>query len=183
MHEQFVHVLDGAMPGGQGVRVSLIVSLVVAAALAIHALAGSRGVRIIPFVPRLDVPISGQGTYDHPWAIGLTGEGERAELVAWLEPAGPPASWAAGLADALLAAADAATLVALVPRLRMFLDGLPDWLDPDTHAEGIEGLAEWIAAGDGASPLASQLAVPAGWEQGLPLTSLHDAQPSDPDDC
>jgi hypothetical protein len=133
------------------------------------------------FAPRLDAPITGQGTYDQPWGIGVAFGDERAELIAWLDPAGPPASWAAGLAGEVAAAADAATLVALVPRLAALLDDLPLWLGPDAHAAGLEALAAWIAAGDGVSPLASQLPGLPGWIEGPPLSSPHDAQPADPD--
>ena len=49
-------LLDGAMPGGQGVRVSLILSLVVAAVLTIHAIVSARSnIRLIPFLPPLGI--------------------------------------------------------------------------------------------------------------------------------
>jgi Zn-dependent protease len=43
--------LDGFMPGGQGVRAALGISLVLAAVLAIHCLAATRGLTLIPFLP------------------------------------------------------------------------------------------------------------------------------------
>ena len=43
--------LDGVIPHGRGIRVSLIISLVVAAALAIHSLAPHLAGRFVPYLP------------------------------------------------------------------------------------------------------------------------------------
>lgn len=130
---------------------------------------------------RLDAAILGAGTYEAPWALPLpTVAGERAEVLLWLDPEGPPASWANALVARVAGAADAATLVGLLPRLAAFLPDLPDWVDPEVDGGSLEALAEWVAAGDGASPLASQLPGLPGWLEGAPLASHHDAQPRDP---
>ena len=127
------------------------------------------------------VPVRGAGTYDDPWRLGLAAGGDAAaDVLTWLEPSGPPLTWAAPLAARIAAAPDAATLLATVPWARAFASGLPDWLDADRHADGLEALAEWIAAGDGVSPLESQLPELPGWEPGVTLSSPHDEQPRDP---
>jgi Zn-dependent protease len=48
-------VLDGAMRNGNGVRVSLMISLGLAAVLTIHCIVSERGGRFIPFLPRLGI--------------------------------------------------------------------------------------------------------------------------------
>jgi uncharacterized protein DUF6603 len=126
------------------------------------------------FATRLDVPLTGAGTYAAPWALPLVGE--EAEALLWLEPAGPPATWAAGLAQRVDGAADAATLVGLLPRVAGLLDDLPRGAD----AAGLEALAAWLADGDGLSALSSQLPGLAGWAQGAPLRCAHADQPRDP---
>jgi hypothetical protein len=133
------------------------------------------------FIPRLDLPVTGAGTYEDPWSLPLLDEdGERVDALAWLEPAGPPPSWAATLAARVAGAADARTLAALARELGAFVDALPGWLDPDEHGDGLEALGAWIAGGDGVAPLASQLPALPGWAQGPPLSSAHDDQPRDP---
>jgi pimeloyl-ACP methyl ester carboxylesterase len=128
--------------------------------------------------PRLDVPVGGAGTYADPWTLPL--RGERAELLAWLEPAGPPPDWAAALAARVGRVADAPTLVAQLERLPSFVPGLPRWMAPDVQGPGLAALGAWLAGGDGASPLAAQLPGLPGWLEGAPLASPHDAQPRDP---
>jgi stage IV sporulation protein FB len=44
-------LLEGARPGGQGVRTAYGISLVVAALLTIHCIAGANGKKFIPFLP------------------------------------------------------------------------------------------------------------------------------------
>ena len=126
--------------------------------------------------------IEGAGTYDSPWALPLAGAGdERAELIAWLEPAGPPPAWGAALAADVLGAEDARALLAGAPALAAFVPGLPGWIDPERHGDALAALSGWIAAGDGSAPLASQLTADAGWESGRVLASPHHALPRDPD--
>ena len=47
--------LDGAMPGGQGIRVSLGISLVLAGLLTVHCIASENGHHLIPFLPSLGI--------------------------------------------------------------------------------------------------------------------------------
>jgi Zn-dependent protease len=44
-------LLDGARPGGQGIRTAYGISLVLAALLTIHCIAGANGHKFIPFLP------------------------------------------------------------------------------------------------------------------------------------
>ena len=44
-----------------------------------------------------DLDVAGAGTYDDPWRLALSDAGHT-ELLTWLEPAGPPASWASAAA-------------------------------------------------------------------------------------
>jgi Zn-dependent protease len=46
-------LFEAGLPGVQGTRASLILSIVVAAALAVHAIASTRGIKLIPFLPGL----------------------------------------------------------------------------------------------------------------------------------
>jgi hypothetical protein len=136
------------------------------------------------FVPRLDAPVTGQGTYEHPWALGVAFGDERAEVIAWLDPAarrraGVPAS----PCEVARGRRRGDGGRARGPRLAALLDGLPLWLDPAARTPMVlQALApEWIATGDGASPLAIAAARLPGWIEGAPLASPQDAQPSDPD--
>ncbi|WP_437494023.1 alpha/beta fold hydrolase [Sorangium sp. So ce1014] len=124
---------------------------------------------------------AGLGTYEIPWALPLVTEGgEGIEIVAWLEPDGPPSSWAALHAAEVAGAADAPALIALVPRIAAFLPELPAWIGSAPMGPALTRLAAWLAAGDGAVPLVSQLPVLPGWRHGIVLASPHAAQPRDP---
>ena len=46
-------LLDGLMPGGQGRRVAMGISLVVAGVLTVHCVASAHGYVLVPFLPSL----------------------------------------------------------------------------------------------------------------------------------
>ena len=48
-------ILDGAMPGGQGARTALGISLVVAGLLTVHCIASANGARFLPFLPSMGI--------------------------------------------------------------------------------------------------------------------------------
>lgn len=117
------------------------------------------------FTPRLDVAIGGTGSYARPWSIPL--DGGAIELVAWLEPEGPPPAWSTLAAQEIASAYDGPTLVNLA---------LPE---RTAGGSGLDRLADWLAAGDGVVPLASQLPDLPGWRHGALLRCSHGAQPRD----
>ncbi len=117
----------------------------------------------------LTVTIAGSGTYDDPWSFPIAADsGDALDVIAWLDPDGPPRDWAAALGTRLqsLAAPVAADLVAVLPEARGFLGSLPAWAtDAPGLAAAIDGLAGWLAASDGVVPLAAQLPGFAGWDE------------------
>ena len=137
------------------------------------------------FTPRLDVAVGGAGTYDDPWSLPLHGPaggdaGAAAELLAWLDPAGPPASWAPALAARVAGTTGGRALTALLPRLTAFASGLPAWAAPDALGDALDALGVWLAGGDGLSALTSQLPELPGWRHGDVLATPHADQPADP---
>jgi hypothetical protein len=130
------------------------------------------------FATRLDVAVTGTGSYDDPWALALGSEPGEIDVLAWLEPAGPPVAWAAALAAHLSGGLDAAGLLNLAQRARGLLGDLPG---TDDGAPGLAALAGWLADGDGVVPLASQVPELAGWAGRVVPRVLHEALPRDPD--
>ena len=128
----------------------------------------------------LDMPIDGTGTYADPWALAIEDD-QQLELVAWLDPAGPPPGWATPLSARVRGAADAATLLAYVPRSGAFLPELPAWPAASRHADALTALASWLSAGDGVAPLAAQLPGLAGWRDQVVAPCQHAALPRHPD--
>ncbi len=128
-----------------------------------------------------DLDVAGAGTYDDPWRLALTDAGHT-ELLAWLEPAGPPASWAsaaaagAGEPEALLDAA--ARLRAFAPALR----GTFEALVPGRLAGALATVASEIEAGDGIVALDAQLPDDPAWSLAPTLVDApHHLLPAHPD--
>ncbi len=118
----------------------------------------------------------GAGNYEDPWILPLASDGI-ADAVVWLEPAGPPANWATVLATRAAAATDILTLVGLARNLA------PDAFagtDLYTLANGLNRLANFLAAGDGVVSTDSQFPTGATWTKGTPIAAAHSAQPQDP---
>ena len=135
-------------------------------------------------VPDGDPLVPGSGTYDDPWSLPLAEAGPdgggRAELIAWLDPDGPPTSWAGALAGASGRVADGVGLAALLERAGPFHPALAGLLRGRTAlAAGLDELRGVLEDGDGVVPLASQL--PAGWTHGAEVASTHVALPRHPD--
>jgi hypothetical protein len=128
--------------------------------------------------------LAGSGAYEDPWAIKLAGTATQpVELLAWFEPAGPPAAWAASVAAAITNAGGFPTLLEAAKRLGSFLPDMPAafaGIDLTAHASGLNNLAAYLAASDGVVPLASQVPTTPGWRAGTRLTCAHHQQPSDP---
>ena len=115
--------------------------------------------------------VSGAGTYDAPWSMSAA---PRLELLAWLEPAGPPAAWNAALAARVAAATSFTQLVQRAAALT------PEGTDPTALAAALDRLAADFRSGDGVVPLDSQVPAAAGWTAGTPLACAHPLEPRDP---
>jgi len=130
------------------------------------------------------LPISGSGTYDDPWALPITTTSTaNMDGLVWLEPAGPPPSWAAPLVAAATGAANFSTLLQVAQSLAGFLPGLSNGLvnnDAGLLANALNSLSSVFSTGDGVVPLASQVPASSGWTAGTTLSSAHSIQPSDP---
>ena len=128
-----------------------------------------------------DLDVAGAGTYDDPWRLALSDAGHT-ELLTWLEPAGPPASWAsaaaagAGEPEALLDAA--ARLRGFAPALR----GTFEALVPGRLAGALATVASEIEAGDGIVALDAQLPDDPAWSLAPTLVDApHHLLPAHPD--
>src|SRR5262249_32267168 len=79
-----------------------------------------------PSIELPELPISGSGTSEDPWALPLVSGSQSAEALVWLDPAGPPSNWAGALASRAAAATDFQTLLGVTQSLAAFLPGLAD---------------------------------------------------------
>jgi hypothetical protein len=133
--------------------------------------------------PMKDSPLPGFGVYDDPWRMPLAGtDYVPVELLAWLEPAGPPAAWAAPLAGKITSAATFNALVNAAQPLGRFSAAAREAYaetDLDATASGLGTLATYLAQSDGVVPLASQVPADPQWTAGTPLTCAHHKQPQD----
>ena len=153
-----ISLLSNSLPASSG------------AAVAAHA---------APTVP----PLSGSGTYDDPWCLPLLSASQTADLLAWLEPAGPPASWASALAEVANSVADFPALLEVVQALGPFIPGLADAvqnLDLQQAATGLTTLSSFLSASDGVVPLSAQVPPGSTWTAGTNIASAHPLEPQDP---
>ena len=128
------------------------------------------------------IGIGGSGTYDDPWALAPD-RGNTLQALFWIEPAGPPPLWAAPLAGRANAASDFPSLFAVLWALRPFMPVLADALalaDLDQIASSLGNLDQYLQAGDGVVPVASQIPTGGNWMAGTPIAAPHHLQPSDP---
>ena len=134
--------------------------------------------------PTFDVSVTGSGTYDDPWALPLSSSNaDPTQVVVWLEPQGPPASWATPLAAAATAAGDfsvpmqvAIKLAAFVPALR----GALSQTDTGALASSLAMLATHLTSSDGVVPFSSQIPTGGTWQAGTAIPAPHSQQPTDP---
>jgi len=141
-----------------------------------------RALRLLPSVvgssPALYV--SGSGTYDDPWTVPVD---EGVNLLTWLEPSGPPATWAASIPAAIGAATSFNDLFAVAKSLGAWVPAAGEATalhSPSRWVGNLQTLSDWLAAGDGFVPLASQVPSAPQWAAGTTLHSAHTQQPSDP---
>ncbi|MFG2054384.1 DUF6603 domain-containing protein [Micromonospora sp. NPDC048930] len=139
-------------------------------------------------LPPVDLPVTGGGTPGVPWRVPVQRAGDDAvELVAWLEPQGPPAQWAvAPLAERYGAAdsddVDAVSVTgadvlevaevagAYLPDLADALDGV----DPGHAAAALGALSTLLVEGDGLVPAGAAPPPEPGWRVGAPVAATHD---------
>ena len=134
-------------------------------------------------VPLSDQPLAGSGVYEDPWALPVAGGGSRpVELLFWLEPEGPPSTWAAALPPSLGATGNFVDLVDRARALGPFIAPLRDalaFIDVGGTGAALETLATLLSSSDGVVPLSSQIPTGGTWTSGTPLTCAHHKQPSD----
>ena len=132
----------------------------------------------------LDLDAGGSGTYDDPWRLGLTDAG-RTELLVWLEPDGPPASWAAAIGTLAEAETDPGALLALGGRFQAFapaLRGTFGGSDVTSLGSALAQIESEVGAGDGVVPLDAAVPSDAGWTAGATIIdAAHHLLPSHPD--
>ena len=125
--------------------------------------------------------LTGSGTYADPWAVLLAEDA--VDLLAWLEPDGPPTAWAATPAAGAAAVGHGVALAGLLSDLAGFVPGLADALhgrERSVLGADLQRLAAWFAGGDGVVSLSSQLPDGPTWTHGSPLSAPHAALPRDP---
>jgi hypothetical protein len=142
--------------------------------------------------PTFDLPLTGSGTYDDPWALPMiAGAPPSAEALVWLDSAAgvttPPAAWASALLARAGTVTDFPSLLSAANAIAAFYPGLGSalkGLDPDGLATALSALEIFLTQSDGVVP--SNSAVPSGgnWiapAGGTPaITSAHPSLPQNP---
>ncbi|MFG2099747.1 DUF6603 domain-containing protein [Micromonospora echinaurantiaca] len=154
-------------------------------------------------LPPVDLPVTGGGTPSAPWRVPVQHTGEDAvEVLAWLEPQGPPAQWAiAPLADRYAAdeadtepvtgadadtepvpvtGADVLAAAEAVGAYRPEIGDLLDGVDAGHAAAALGALAGMLADGDGLVPAGTALPPEPGWRAGTPAAATHDTLTGSP---
>lgn len=124
---------------------------------------------------------AGLGRAAAPWALPVLDT--PLELLAWLEPDGPPPAWLRGAAARVPAGAGAASFVGLLRALAPLAPTVADALharDPSELATRLAQLAGWLASGDGLVPLAAQVVPGPGWTAGAAVSAPHHELPAAP---
>jgi hypothetical protein len=138
---------------------------------------------IVPHAPIATPLFSGSGAYEDPWALPLLAGSQSADVLMWLEPAGPPAAWASAFASAASSAADITTLLTVLQALAPFISGLSDAvadLDISKATAGLTNLSNFLTSGDGVVPLSAQVPTGGTWTAGTNIQSAHPLEPQDP---
>jgi large repetitive protein len=135
-------------------------------------------------LPQVRVPVSGSGLYEDPWALPLNEDDTQpADLLVWLEPAGPPLTWAAGIADSCDRVERFEELFAIAQGLAPFQRDVREaisWLDTDLLTDGLVGLASYLATSDGVVPADAQVPTGASWTAGTAVAAAHHQLPAAP---
>jgi len=110
--------------------------------------------------PTFDLPLTGSGTYDDPWALPMiAGAPPSAEALVWLDSAAgmttPPAAWASALLARAGTVTDLPSLLSAANGLAAFYPGLGSalkGLDPDRLATALSALETFLTQSDGVVP-------------------------------
>lgn len=143
----------------------------------------------LPSLEDLPFTLSGQGSYEAPYALGLRAKGVRSvQALVWLDPDGPPVGDAVDLAIAtlvpalrdlgLLGSRPAEQLAPVLDVLAQLDAGMADALSgvlPARLGNGLRALEEFLRTSDGLVLSASQLPpVASGWSRpAQPLAADH----------
>jgi thiamine phosphate synthase YjbQ (UPF0047 family) len=126
--------------------------------------------------------VDGSGTYDDPWCFSVTPEAARPlELLAWLEPAGPPPAWAAPLVAPLAAPGSFPHLLETARALGPFVPEIGAALravDVERISAHLFYLSTYLMSSDGVVPVSSQRPTGGTWTAGAIFECSHDRQPS-----
>jgi hypothetical protein len=134
-------------------------------------------------LPLAGPSISGSGTYEAPWSLPLLSGAESAEMLVWLEPAGPPTGWASAIAAEASAALDFGSLIRVVQALSAFVPGVADavtGIDALAQGTAVSTLSTFLASSDGVVPTAAQVPTGGTWTAGTLIQSAHPLEPQDP---
>lgn len=139
--------------------------------------------------PTFDLPLTGSGTYDDPWALPMiAGSPPSAELLVWLDSASgmavPPAVWAKALianagsiTDFLSLLRFASALAPFYPLLASTFQGL----DLSTLSGALAALADYLKDSDGVVTPSSAIPTGGQWQAAAtPTTFAHHLLPRDP---
>ena len=129
--------------------------------------------------------LEGAGTYDEPWKLPFpdTTLASAAQLLVWLDPAGPPNALAAGLSGLANAVERVDELAPILRALGDHDDALRARLhlrDEARIGDGLALLADLLGRSDAVVPLASQQPTVGGWTSPDPIVATHWALPRDP---
>jgi hypothetical protein len=129
--------------------------------------------------------MAGAGTFAHPWRMqwpGGVSAGPDLEL--WLDPAGPPSSWLAGLSTRAGNAIEYADLADVIMELASHDDAIGSLvvgLSRRQLVERLRGLAVYLGSSDGVVPRDSQSPDIFGWVSDAEVNAAHHTAPAAPD--
>ena len=128
--------------------------------------------------PLAQLQLEGAGTFDEPWSLPLPGAAatDAAQVLVWLDPAGPPTALATGINSWLGSAASFSEAVAALRALALYDETLRARLrgrDTASVAEALDLLADLLERSDGVVPQASQQPQIDGWLLPDPVTATH----------
>ncbi|SCF18220.1 hypothetical protein GA0074695_4085 [Micromonospora viridifaciens] len=147
-------------------------------------------------LPPIDLPVTGGGTPAVPWRVPMQRPGDDAvELLAWLEPQGPPAQWAVaplidrfGSDDPQEPAVDQLQITGtdVLETAEVAAAYLPEvadaiaTVDAAHAAAALAALSGLLTEGDGLVPADAALPAEPGWRAGALVGATHDTLTSAP---
>lgn len=139
--------------------------------------------------PTFDLPLSGSGTYNDPWALPMiAGTPPATEVLVWLDSASgvvaPPAAWANFLLANAGKVVDFPSLLRAAQALRPFYPALASTmrgLDLSGLANAFSALSTYLQSTDGVVTPSSAIPTGGQWHAGTTATtSAHHHLPQDP---